>query len=151
MTTPVSLHFTLEELVTSQHRDIDNTPNADQLKNLTTLLAPKLEEVRGLLGPMHVNSALRVEALNLAVNGAKNSQHVLGLACDFVPTQMDMKQAYELILNSSIKFDQLIAEYWGNGGGGWIHISTTTPDKPFRRQALMISKSTGGVYLPYRS
>jgi len=45
----LSEHFTLEELTHTDHREFDNTPNADEIANLTRL-ASFLEEVKTVLG-----------------------------------------------------------------------------------------------------
>jgi hypothetical protein len=154
MATMLSEHFSLEELTTTQVRDVDNTPDSDQLLNLSTKLAPKLEEVRALIGPMHVNSGYRSQEVNRRVNGSPTSQHTQGLACDFIPLHMTLKEAYLAILRSNIAWDQAIAEFFSNGGGqgssGWIHVSTCDGTKPMRKQALIINKQkTGGKYLPF--
>jgi hypothetical protein len=150
MTTQLSEHFSLEELTFTQHRNIDNTPNAEQLANLKDRLAPKLEEVRGIVGPMHVNSGFRSEALNKSVGGAKNSSHVLGLACDFVPLNHTLKDAIALLLKSDLVYQQIILEFFEPGyPGGWIHIAAPKVGEIAKKQALMIGKWTNNKYLPY--
>ena len=42
-------HFTLEELTHTDHREFDNTPNADQINNLQRV-AELLEQVKKVLG-----------------------------------------------------------------------------------------------------
>jgi len=44
MITPLTQHFTLEELTITDHRQFDNTPNPDELANLNRL-AKFLEQV----------------------------------------------------------------------------------------------------------
>jgi len=60
MPTNLSPNFSLEELTHTDHRQFDNTPNADEMANLTRL-ASFLEEVKVVLGgkPIMVNSAFR--------------------------------------------------------------------------------------------
>jgi hypothetical protein len=142
--TQLSEHFTREELTTTQHRTLDNTPGEAELANLKTLATETLEPVRALLGPMHVNSGFRSKAINAAVGGAATSQHCLGLACDFVPLRHGLKEAMELIRSSRIDFDQLIYEF-----GAWVHVSHAPAGRAPRKQALMIGKFTEGKYLPY--
>ena len=138
----LSEHFTLAELTASDYAartGLSNVPLPDVVENLR-FLAQNLEAVRALLGaPMHVSSGYRSRAVNAGVGGAAGSQHVLGLAADFVAPQfgapVDVARA---IAASNIPFDQLIHEY-----GQWVHVSfTRTP----RRQALSIFKR--GAYLP---
>lgn len=158
--TLLSPHFSLEELTwstTASRLGLDNSPQPWQRQNLEALAQEQLEQSRALLGPLHVDSGLRQPQVNAAVGGAKTSQHQLGLAADIVPEavrtgQMTMQQAYETILNSSIPYDQLIAEFfWPGQPGGWIHISRASAGKAIRHQALMINSHTGRRYLPYSS
>ncbi len=117
----LSKNFTLEEFVVSREaisRKIDNTPSEEIIKNLQ-LLATKLEEVRTLLGyPIHITSGYRCPDLNFVVRGSRNSQHMEGLAADFVCPQFGTP--YDVcvkIAGSDLMFDQLIYEY-----GNWTHL-----------------------------
>lgn len=96
------------------------------------------------MGPMHVNSGFRSPGVNAAVNGAPTSQHLDGNACDWTANNFTVKQAYEMILNSKIPYDQIIYE-WGN----WVHISRAPAGRPPRHQALMIGGWTNGKYVLY--
>ena len=115
----LSTNFSYEELTTSSHRGLDNTPNDVQLSNLKHT-AWQMELVRHILGdrPIHINSGFRSEAVNAAVGGSKTSAHSLGHAVDFIcpafGTPIDIAHA---IMNSGLKVDQLIYEI------SWIHIS----------------------------
>jgi len=134
----LSTHFTLAELTASQtavRRGIDNNPPDDVVKNLEHL-ALGLEGVRTVLGcPLIINSGYRSPALNTAVGGARDSQHKLGLAADFIaPGFGSPVQVARAISASGIKFDQLICE------GNWVHVSfTATP----RRQVLTATFKDG--------
>ena len=83
MITPLSLHFTLEELTHTDHRQFDNTPNTDELANLARL-AKFLEQVKTVLGgkPVMINSAFRCKEVNDAVGSKDTSQHRIGCAAD---------------------------------------------------------------------
>jgi hypothetical protein len=140
--TQLSPHFTLEELTfssTAERLGLSNVPNAAQMANLTALANEQLEQVRTLWNCIvHVDSGLRVTAVNKAVGGATNSQHRDGNAADLIPkSKLTIKQAYELILNSTIPFDQLIYEF-----GTWVHISRAPTGQKPRHQALMIGSWT---------
>ena len=76
----LSLHFTLEELTFTDHREFDNTPNEQELENLKRL-SLFLEEVKKLLGgkAIMVNSAFRSAEVNRAVGSTDKSQHRLSL------------------------------------------------------------------------
>lgn len=136
----LSPNFTLEELTVSDaaaRRGLDNQPTPEHLENLKRL-ASFLEEVRGLFGkPILVNSAYRSKEVNDAVGGSKNSQHCLGCAADIRVPGMTPKQVVTAVINSKLKFDQVIEEF-----GSWTHISI--PNKPEigpRKQALIIDKA----------
>ena len=124
-------HFSLAELTHTDHRSLDNTPNAAELSNLKQL-AEFLEVVKTTLGgkPIMINSAFRSKAVNDAVGSKDTSQHRQGLACDFRVPGMTPDAVVRALLK--LPFDQIIREF-----DAWTHISIS--DKP-RRQALIIDK-----------
>jgi len=124
-------HFTLAELTHTDHRNLDNTPNATELANLQRL-AEFLETVKTTLGgkPVMINSAYRSKAVNDAVGSKDTSQHRQGLACDFRVPGMAPDAVVRALLN--LPYDQIIREY-----DSWTHISIA--DKP-RGQRLIIDK-----------
>ena len=124
-------HFTLAELTHTEHRKLDNTPNAQELANLQRL-AEFLETVKTALGgkPVMINSAYRSKAVNDAVGSKDTSQHRQGLAADFRVPGMTPDAVVRALLN--LPFDQIIREY-----DSWTHISIA--DKP-RGQRLIIDK-----------
>ena len=126
-------HFTLAELTHTDHRLLDNTPNAAELANLKRL-AEFLETVKTTLGgkPVMINSAFRSKAVNDAVGSKDTSQHRQGLACDFRVPGMAPDAVVRAIIAAKLPYDQIIREY-----DAWTHISIN--DKP-RRQALIIDK-----------
>ena len=125
-------HFTLAELTHTDHRSLDNTPNAAELANLKKL-AEFLEVVKTTLGgkPIMINSAFRSKAVNNAVGSKDTSQHRQGLAADFKVPGMAPDAVVRALLK--LPFDQIIREY-----DAWTHISIA--DKP-RRQALIIDRT----------
>ena len=125
-------HFTLAELTHTDHRSLNNTPNAGELANLQRL-AEFLEVVKTTLGgkPVMINSAFRSKAVNDAVGSKDTSQHRLGLAADFKVPGMAPDAVVRALLK--LPFDQIIREF-----DAWTHISIS--DKP-RRQALIIDKA----------
>jgi len=135
--TNLTEHFTLEELTITNHREYDNTPNADQINNLTRV-AELLEQVKELLGgkPVMVNSGYRSPQVNLAVGSKPTSQHCLGCAADIRVPGMTPDQVVEAIKASEILYDQLIREF-----DSWTHISVPnlSGGEP-RKQVLIIDK-----------
>ena len=134
-------HFTLDELTHTDHRKLDNTPDAQELANLQRL-AEFLETVKTALGgkPVMISSAFRSKAVNDAVGSRDTSQHRLGLACDFKVPGMIPDAVVRTIIAANLPFDQIIREFSDPvAGGGWTHISITN-GKP-RRQALIIDKA----------
>ncbi len=130
----LSPHFTLAELTFTNHRTLDNTPDAEALKNLTRL-AEFLEKVRDLLdAPIDVNSAYRSPAVNTSVGGKPTSQHCKGCAADIKVTGMTPDQVVRKIKDSGLPFDQLIREF-----DAWTHVSISEGAKP-RNQVLIIDK-----------
>ena len=127
-------HFTLAELTHTDHRTLDNTPDAQQLANLKRL-AEFLETVKTTLGgkAVMISSGYRSKALNDAVGSKDTSQHRLGLAADFKVPGMTPDAIVRAIIAAKLPFDQIIREF-----DAWTHISIS--DKP-RRQALIIDKA----------
>lgn len=126
-------HFTLAELTHTDHRTLDNTPNAAELANLQRL-AEFLETVKTALGgkPVMINSAFRSKAVNDAVGSRDTSQHRQGLAADFKVPGMTPDAVVRAIIAANLPYQQLIREF-----DAWTHISIS--DKP-RRQALIIDR-----------
>ena len=136
-------HFTVDELTITDHREFDNTPNADEMANLRRL-AQFLEQVKEVLGgkPIMVNSAFRSKQVNDAVGSKDTSQHRLGCAADIRVPGMTPDEVVKAVIASGIGYDQIIREF-----DRWTHISvpnlsTGTP----RRQALIIDKQGTRTY-----
>lgn len=145
--TPLSRHFTLEELTaseTAERHGIDNTPYPEHLDNLKRL-AEFLEEVKKALGgkPVMINSAYRGPAVNEKVGGSKSSQHMVGCAADLRIPGMNPDEVCRAIIEAGLPFDQLIREFYDPSkvAGGWTHVSVTnTAGATPRKQALIIDK-----------
>lgn len=140
----LSPHFALSELVRSEtavRRGLSNMPPADVLRNMRAVLAPGLERVRAALGvPLQITSGYRSPIVNAAVGGAKTSQHLKGLAADFVAPQFGSPRAVARYLAehmSEIRADQVIQE------GQWVHVSFVASAP--RGEALTAHFSASGV------
>ena len=127
-------YFSIAEMcrsnVARQH-GINNTPNQEQIDNLTLLINKVLDPLREAYGkPICVTSGFRSQALNAKVGGASNSQHLQGQAADIVVYVKDAdgnkvvskeenRKLFNLAQELHLPFDQLIDEYRFQ----WVHIS----------------------------
>ena len=145
-------HFKLSEFTnssTATARGIDNTPNEQQIANLKRICEEILEPLLAFAGqPIIIGSGFRCPALNKAVGGVKNSQHMTGEACDIrLPrtpyvdwgdnlAHTDMSVAYRWLdfLEHHTDFDQLILEH--SHGEYWIHVSCRANKSKNRHQVI---------------
>lgn len=124
----LSKNFTLIELITSQEaarRGLDNTPTPQVITNLTNLVKNVLQPLRDLVGkPIVISSGYRSPAVNAAIGGAKNSEHMTGCAADFTIPSKTNKETAQLIMYN-LTFNQLILEFYraDNPYYGWVHCS----------------------------
>ena len=116
-------YFTFKEMIqsdTAKSKNIDNTPNWDEIDNLKKLIEAILDPLREWYGkPIYINSGYRSEALNKAVGSTSNSQHLLGLAADIdTGKKAENKKLFDYI-KDNLEFDQLIDEK----DLAWVHVS----------------------------
>ena len=133
----LSEHFSLEELTRTDHRSLDNSPDAAALANLHRLAA-FLEQVRTALGDrvVVINSAYRSKAVNDAVGSSDKSQHRLGCAADIRVPGMSPDAVVKAVMASGLAYDQLIREF-----DSWTHISIpNAPDAYARKMVFIIDK-----------
>lgn len=137
----MSKNFTLEELTqsaTAVRLGLDNRPSDAQLANLARLATEVLQPLRDVWKqPIVISSGFRCLALNEAVGGVANSQHLVGEAVDIrtlngVPADNRalFATAVCLVRDGIIEVGQLIdeCEY------SWIHISL--PNRKCHNQVL---------------
>ena len=141
----LSKYFELEEFLVSESAarlGIDNRPGPGIHLRLERL-AETMDEVRELLGhPVIITSGYRSEALNRAVGGVEYSDHIKGLAADFIcPKFGTPAMVARRIQDSPIQFRQLINEF-----NKWTHISIPLSDDDKGREVL--STFSPGVYVP---
>lgn len=133
----IKLNFTMSELLYSEIAEkynIYNVPDKEHLDNLLLLICNVLQPLREFIGkPIIITSGYRNPRLNShpLINGAPNSQHTEGKACDFIIKGMAPKQIIEKIDASGIEFDQAISEK-----NIWVHISYNKNNN--RRQIMYI-------------
>lgn len=133
MNTPVTMHFTIEELYvseTAKRLSINNKPNMQQMINLVYLCAYVLEPLRVAMGePIKIGSGFRCEKLNKAVGGVYNSQHLKGQAADLcIDSDIQKGRKWFEYIKKNLPFDQLIWEKNPKTGSCWVHVSFVFPD-----------------------
>ena len=120
--------FTLEEFINSKvatERKIDNTPPLYAVINLTYLVSCVLDPLRERLGkPILINSGYRCPALNDAVGGVDNSNHLIGCAADlFIPNSVYVQDIVKILDSRDFVpyLDELLFER--TSSSYWIHVS----------------------------
>lgn len=145
----LSKHFTKAEFEhsnTAIQRSIPNEMNSGQELKAIDLCENVLEPLREHLGhPIKLNCGYRSPAVNRAVGGAKNSQHLFGEAAD---VDLHDKKIFDWIIDN-LEFDQAIFEFGSDLEAGWFHLSYRKGRN--RKQALRAIKKAGKtIYLPYQ-
>ena len=140
----LSKNFTLQEFtksVTAIRNDIDNSPNAEHIRNIQLLVKFVLQPLReGLNKPIRITSGYRSESLNKLIKGSKRSQHCKGQAADLqfkVNGVMSNKMIWDKIIELDLPFDQMINEF----NYSWIHISY---NHEYNRKAMLEAYKESG-------
>ena len=131
----LSEHFTVGEMLrsgTAIRLRIKNLPGCDPcqpglseqtvISNLQALCTKVLEPLRRQIGKVIVTSGYRCTALNRALEGSEQSQHLSGEAADIYVSGRQMCQKYVNIFQHT-DFDQMILEPLDSHLKRWIHIS----------------------------
>jgi len=143
----ISKHISLKEGMFSQtatRRDLDNTPNEEQLDNMKLIGEKVFEPLREWVGgPIKINSFFRGLPLNTAIGGAKSSQHMKGQAMDIDDTfgHATNAEMYKWV-KENLDFDQMIWEFGTDENPNWVHISYVSPEKN-RNRCLLAYKEKG--------
>ena len=152
-------HFKLSEFTnssTATARGIDNTPNEQQIANLKRICEEILEPLRAFAGqPIIIGSGYRSPALNKAVGGVKNSQHMTGEAADIrIPeydftgkqdqryTNTDILDRWFTWIMNNCDYDQLIKETTDRRIY-WIHVSCRANKSKNRHQVIHFMQKGG--------
>lgn len=96
---------------TAKRMGIDNSlPVGRGAKYMASLglVVEALNDIQKRFGkPVVVTSGYRCEALNAAVGGVPNSQHMLGEAVDFYMPEVPLLSVFSYVLDN-VEFDQVI-------------------------------------------
>ena len=145
----LSEHFTLGELCKTSVKTADgNIPSHSHIENLKRLcnwLEMLRSEWNNRYGegndPIIINSGYRSEAVNRAVGGVANSNHLTGCAADIRVYGMEQLLRYAVILldisdESKEDFDELLLERSAKGTY-WLHFAVRPPGKNRRKISLI--------------
>lgn len=104
---------------TAKKHQINNETDSLAILTALMLLADKMQEIRDLLGhAIKINSAYRCAAVNKLVGSKPTSQHIQGLACDFIcPDFGTPEKIVDFLKENKIVVDQCIQE------NSWVHVS----------------------------
>ena len=124
----ISKNFTLEELTasaTAKAKGITNNPGQTDLVNLCGLVHNVLQPLRDWWGKeVKIGSGYRSLALNRAVGGVSNSQHMKGEAADLcIDGDIQKGKSWFQFIKQHCEFDQLIWEKNPKTGAYWVHVS----------------------------
>lgn len=145
----ISPNFWLSEFLqsdTATRLGLDNAPDPASMAALRTITIPGVQSIRDCLGmPMFVSSGYRSPAVNKAVGGAPNSQHMQGLAADLKCPQFGspLTIARYLLQHWTHPFEQMIQE------GSWLHVGFPAAGQKGAR-TVMTAHFDGGrvIYTP---
>ena len=124
----ISKNFTLEELTasaTAKAKGISNNPGQTDIVNLCGLVHNVLQPLRNWWGKeVKIGSGYRSLALNRAVGGVSNSQHMKGEAADLcIDGDIQKGKSWFQFIKQHCEFDQLIWEKNPKTGAYWVHVS----------------------------
>jgi len=143
----ISKHISYHEGTYSQtgvRRDLDNTPDDDQLKRMEEVAENLFEPLREWVGgPIKINSFFRGEPVNTAIGGSRKSQHMKGQAIDIDDTfgHKTNAEMYHYV-KDNLDFDQLIWEFGTDKNPNWLHISWVS-HRPNRKKLTVAKKVNG--------
>lgn len=114
---PVSKYFTVGEVCNNDRRRLI-VPDSNIARN-ARFLATLLDQLRAeWSSPIGVTSWYRPPAINAAVGGVPNSQHLTGGAADLYPINGKLME-FELFLDK--RWDRALG-YGARAGRGFVHL-----------------------------
>ena len=143
----ISKHVSFKEAThsaTALRRNLDNTPNKEQVQCMKDIAENLFEPVRKWVGgPIKINSFFRGPKLNSAIGGSATSQHCKGQAMDIDDTfgHKTNAEMYHYI-KDNLDFDHLIWEFGDDKNPNWIHVSYVA-HRPNRKKLTIAYKENG--------
>ena len=107
MVMKLSKNFTLEEMVATSHKGLQDIPTLAAIQNLQKL-------------PVYINSGYRSKRLNARVGGVPNSRHLQGRAADIHCDNLDYAKVIFDILRQNPNVDKVLLERKGHST--WVHV-----------------------------
>ena len=119
----LSKNFTLEEMVATSHKGLQDIPALEVVQNLQKLCVLLLQPLRDTIGaPVYINSGYRSKRLNARVGGVPNSRHLQGKAADIHCDNFD----YAKVIFDILRQNKYVAyTYIGRPspkGSCWVHV-----------------------------
>lgn len=119
--TKITSNFTLEELVATSYKSLQDKPTAQTIINLTCLCCYILQPLRdSIQTPVTVTSGYRSVKLNRYVGGVADSKHLQGLAADLhINSKEHAKKIFD-ILKKNEHVDVCLFEH--SKSAQWVHV-----------------------------
>ena len=96
----VTEHFNIDEFKQPARHNLPSKDYPIEWLDRLTRLCTQLEIIRAVFNqPIKIISGYRSEEYNTAIEGSKNSQHMLGLAADIVIKNVGADGVHKAILN----------------------------------------------------
>ena len=142
----LSKNFTLKEMtrsITAKRKGIENTPDEQQIENLTELCEKVLQPLRDKIGSIAITSGYRSEAVNTRIGGSPYSQHMLGQAADIISSHLTPQEIFLYLYRSNFPIRQCIL--YPKDAGNFVHVAID-PKRPPKKQFLIM---VSGAFSPY--
>jgi len=124
--------------------NIKNEPSDYEISNMVNLANNIFEPLREFVGgAIKITSMFRCNELNVAIGGAKRSQHREGRAMD-IDDVFGHKTNAEMFnfIRENLNFDQLVWEFGTDENPNWVHVSYVS-DEENRNRCLKAERVNG--------
>ena len=143
----ISTHISYKEAIysdTAIRLNIKNEPSDYEISNMVNLANNIFEPLREFVGgAIKITSMFRCNELNVAIGGAKRSQHREGRAMD-IDDVFGHKTNAEMFnfIRENLNFDQLVWEFGTDENPNWVHVSYVS-DEENRNRCLKAERVNG--------